>query len=259
MRILFVGDICGRPGRRIASQLIPKIKEKREIDFVIANGENAAGGFGITKKIVHKLISYKIDCITSGNHVWDKEEIIDYLRGNPKNLLIPANYPEKVPGLGFFFYPQGIGVINLLGRSFVDGPVNCPFRIGDEVIKYLRAYTKIILIDFHAELTQEKKAIGWYFDGKVSAIVGTHTHVQTADETILPGGTAYITDVGMTGAFDSVIGVKKEKSIDWLLKGIPTRFDAAQEDIKLNGVIIDIDGSTGKSVSIERISSALEI
>ena len=255
MRILFVGDICGRPGRRIASQLIPKIKEKREIDFVIANGENAAGGFGITKKIVHKLISYKIDCITSGNHVWDKEEIIDYLRGNPKNLLIPANYPEKVPGLGFFFYPQGIGVINLLGRSSTDGLVDCPFRTGKKIIESLKLYTKVIVVDFHAELTQEKEALGWYFDSRVSAVIGTHTHVQTADEKILPGGTAYITDVGMTGAFDSVIGVKKEKSIEWLSKSIPTRFDTAQKDIRLNGVIINVDENTGKSTSIERVSS----
>ncbi len=272
MKILFIGDIFGRAGRRITKQLLPEIKEKENIDFVIANGENAFDrGFGITEEIVNELISYGIDCLTSGNHVWEEKKILEYLEKseiparqmaggrNPKSevvrLLRPFNYPPGVPGLGSYIYKirnSEIGVINLLGRAFLV-TIDCPFRTGMEEIKKMREKTKFVFVDFHAETTAEKQALAWYLDGYASCIVGTHTHVQTADERILPEGTGYISDVGMTGPFDSVIGARKDQSIKALLTGIPVKFEAAEEDVQLNAVVIELDEKTGFTKSIKRI------
>jgi hypothetical protein len=257
MRILFIGDIYGRPGRRIASSVVGEIREKEGIDFVIANGENAAGGFGLTRKVIHKLLSYEIDCITTGNHLWDKKEIIPYLLENHKEVLRPANYPPGVPGFGSYIYDGKIGVLNLIGRAFLRC-VDCPFRVGMNEVKKMKKETRVIIVDFHAETTAEKQALGFYLDGEVSAVIGTHTHVQTADERILPGGTAYITDVGMTGPFNSVIGVKKEKSIQHFLDMIPQHFDTARGDERFNAVIIDVDEKTGRAISITRINTPVE-
>lgn len=256
MKILFIGDIFGRTGRRITKQLLPEIKEKENIDFVIANGENAFDrGFGITEEIVNELISYGIDCLTSGNHVWEEKKILEYLETSPSLLLRPFNYPPGVPGLGSYIYKiqnSEIGVINLLGRAFLV-TIDCPFRTGMEEIKKMREKTKFVFVDFHAETTAEKQALAWYFDGYASCIVGTHTHVQTADERILPEGTGYISDVGMTGPFDSVIGVRKDQSIEAILTGIPIKFEAAENDVWLNAVIIELDEKTGFTKSIKRI------
>ena len=251
MKTFFVGDICGKSGRRIASEVIPTIRETEVIDFVIANGENSAGGFGITSQILHKLEKYGIDCITSGNHLWDKKEILDELNRLP-NLLRPANYPELLAGKGGQRFYDKIGVINLVGRTLMP-QADCPFKTAIKEIEKLD--TKIIIIDFHAESSDEKKALALWLDGKVSAVLGSHTHVQTADEQILPNGTAFITDVGMTGAFESVIGVKAQKSIAYFLHGTPQRFDTAEKDEHLNGIILNIDEESGKTLSIKRIKN----
>lgn len=249
MRILFIGDIHGKPGRRISSSVIPEIRKEEKINFVIANGENVAGGFGITPKLVHKLERYGIDCLTSGNHIWNKEIIMKELDISP-NLLRPANYPESAPGKGTQVFQGKIGVINLQGRTLMP-KIDCPFRTAEREIKKLG--TRIIIIDFHAESEFEKLALANWLDGKVSAVLGTHTHIQTVDEQILPHKTAYITDVGMTGSFKSVIGVMPEKSIRYFLFGMPQRFDTARGEIELNGVILEINEKTGKTISIKRI------
>ncbi|MCK4353323.1 TIGR00282 family metallophosphoesterase [candidate division WOR-3 bacterium] len=249
MRVLFVGDIYGKPGRRIASELIPVLKEEKKIDFVVANGENVAGGFGITLPMFRKLERYGVDCITSGNHFWDKENIIPQLDKIP-NLLRPANYSDLLPGRGSNVFNDKIGVINLQGRTFMPN-IECPFKTAIGKIKKLSV--PIIIVDFHAESELEKQALAWYLDGKVSAVLGSHTHVQTADEKILPNGTAYITDAGMTGSFNSVIGVKQEKSIKYFTYAMPQRFDTAKGEEHLNGVIIDIDEESGKALSIKRV------
>lgn len=254
MKVLFVGDIYGKPGRRVASSIIPTLRDKESIDFVIANGENSAGGFGITLPILRKLERYGVDCITSGNHLWDKKEIIpkiDIL----SNLLRPANYPELAPGKGSQIFnidtsAVQIGVINLMGRTLMP-QADCPFRTAIREIERLN--TPVIIVDFHAESPAEKRSMGFWLDGKVSAVLGTHTHVQSADEQILPQGTAYITDAGMTGGFDSVIGVKSGKSIKYFTSGTPQRFDSARGNEHLNGVLLDIDETSGKAKSIQRI------
>ncbi|MCK5139607.1 MAG: TIGR00282 family metallophosphoesterase, partial [Thermodesulfovibrionia bacterium] len=213
MKVLFVGDIVGEPGRKALRQGLPKLVEKLKIDFIIANAENAAGGFGITKPIGEELFAYGIDVLTSGNHIWDKKEAITYIPQEHR-LLRPANYPERVPGKGSIVTStdtgEKIAVLNISGRVFMR-QIDCPFSVSEREIQKLKEQTGIIVVDFHGEATSEKLAFGWFLDGKVSAVIGTHTHVQTADETILPKGTAYITDVGMTGPVNSVIGIKKEQ------------------------------------------------
>jgi 2',3'-cyclic-nucleotide 2'-phosphodiesterase len=254
VKILFVGDIFGRPGKKIAAKLIPKIIEEKKVDFCIANGENAAGGFGLTANSAKKMFSYGIDAITSGNHVWDRRETAALLDGSER-ILRPANYPPGAPGIGYTVMRKGditIGIINLIGRIFMQ-PFDCPFRKADEIIDKIRMETKTIFVDFHAECTAEKVALGWHLDGYVSAVVGTHTHVMTADERVLPRGTAYITDVGMTGPHDSVIGVKVEESLGRIMSQRPARFSPAENRLRLSGVLIDVDVATGKSTSIERI------
>ncbi|HOO39939.1 MAG TPA: TIGR00282 family metallophosphoesterase [Syntrophales bacterium] len=259
MKILFIGDIVGKPGRRAVRELLPEVVKDHDVDFIIANCENAAAGFGVTKDIVEELFRYNIDVLTSGNHIWDKKEVVDFLE-DYENLLRPANYPDPNPGWGTVVMPavsgENIGVINLEGRVFMR-PLDCPFKKAKEETEKLKTRAKIIFVDMHAEATSEKRALGWFLDGQVTAVVGTHTHVQTADEEVLPNGTAYITDVGMTGPFDSVIGIKTGTILEKFLTQIPNRFDVAKKDIRLQGVIVDADEKTGKSRGIQRISIKL--
>jgi 2',3'-cyclic-nucleotide 2'-phosphodiesterase len=256
MKILFIGDIVGKPGRRAVRELLPEIIFQHKIDFVIANCENAAAGFGVTRDVVEEIFGSHINVLTSGNHIWDKREINEFI-GDYETLLRPANYPVGSPGWGSVIRPDssGIscGVINLMGRVFMK-PIDCPFRAAEKEIEKMKKYTKTIIIDMHAEATSEKEAMGWFLDGRVSAVLGTHTHVQTADESVLPGGTAYITDVGMTGPFNSIIGIRKDAVIERFLTQIPNKFDVAKDDVRLQGVVIDVDGKSGKAAGIERLT-----
>lgn len=254
MKILFLGDIVGSPGRDIIKRLLVDYRAERGIDVVIVNGENAAGGSGLTPKIADELLASGVDVITTGDHIWKKRDIYEYLKTSHK-LIRPANYPEGAPGKGSTVVAVGgvkIGVINLIGRVFMD-PLDCPFAQVNKELDKIKDETKIILVDVHAEATSEKVALGWYLDGQVSAVVGTHTHVQTADEKILPKGTAYITDTGMTGPFKSVIGRCVEPVLERFVTQLPTRFDVAGEDVQMHGVIIEVDKATGKAVKIERV------
>lgn len=254
MKILFIGDIIGKPGRRAVRELLPQIVSDCLIDCVIANCENAAAGFGVTHDIIDELFQSHIDVLTSGNHIWDKKEVMNFI-GDYKNLLRPANYPAGTPGSGSVVLPTRSGgkvaVINLVGRVFMQ-PYDCPFRVAEREIEKVKHKTSAVIVDFHAEATSEKKTLGWFLNGQVSAVLGTHTHVQTADETILTKGTAYITDVGMTGPFDSVIGIKKEEILERFLTQIPNKFDVAKGDVRLQGVLLDVDEQSGRSRSIER-------
>jgi 2',3'-cyclic-nucleotide 2'-phosphodiesterase len=260
MKILFIGDIVGSPGRMAVRELLPSLISKKKIDFVIANCENVAAGFGVTQKVVEELYKCNIDVLTSGNHIWNKREVLDFI-GDYERLLRPANYPSTTPGKGSVLIPlrtgEYVGVLNLAGRIFMQ-PIDCPFVTAKNKIAELREKTKIIIVDMHAEATSEKKALGWYLDGEVSAVLGTHTHVQTADEEILPHGTAYISDAGMTGPFDSVIGIRKEAIIERFLTQMPNKFELAKDDIRMQGVILNIDAESGKANSIERISVKLK-
>ncbi len=259
MKILFIGDIVGKPGRRAVRELLPWIVEERRIDFVIANCENAAAGFGVTSEVIEELYGCHIDVLTSGNHIWDKKEIMDVVEGY-ETLLRPANYPAGAPGRGSVVVtsPGGIrvGVINLAGRVFMN-PLDCPFRTADREIGEMKGKAHVIIVDMHAEATSEKVAMGWYLSGRVTAVLGTHTHVQTADDRILPGETAYITDVGMTGPFDSVIGIKKEVILQRFLLQIPNKFDVAKGDVRLQGVTVEIDPD-GRAKGIERVNVSLK-
>jgi metallophosphoesterase (TIGR00282 family) len=258
MKILFIGDIVGKPGRRAVRELLPWIVEERRIDLVIANCENAAAGFGVTSEVVEELYGCHIDVLTSGNHIWDKKEIMDFVESY-ETLLRPANYPAGAPGRGSVVVatPAGtrVGVINLAGRVFMNS-LDCPFLTADREIAKMKNKAHVIIVDMHAEATSEKIAMGWYLSGRVTAVLGTHTHVQTADDRILPGETAYITDVGMTGPFDSVIGIKKEVILQRFLLQIPNKFDVAKGDVRLQGVTVEID-TDGRAKSIERINVAL--
>lgn len=251
MKILFIGDIFGSPGRRIVADHVGDIVASQQIDLVIANVENAAGGFGVTPAIAEDLLALGIDVLTSGNHIWDKRDIYDYLNRQPR-LLRPANYVEA-PGKGLMIATARNGVecavINLQGRTYMP-PTECPFRKADRMLEDLAP--KVRFVDFHAEVTSEKMAMGWYLDGRVSAVVGTHTHIPTADSRILPGGTAYQTDAGMTGPFDSIIGVEKEPILQKFLTGLPVRMEAARGKVELHSVIVEVDDSTGKAISIRR-------
>jgi metallophosphoesterase (TIGR00282 family) len=256
IKILFIGDIIGKPGRQALSRELDRLVDRHSVDLVIANGENAAGGFGLTTDTAKELFDLGVHCLTSGNHIWDKKEQVPLVLAD-RRCLRPANYPAGVPGLGSVVLttPGGIkvGVLNLEGRVFMKY-LECPFRSADREIELLRHETPVIIVDFHAEATSEKSALGWYLDGRVSAVIGTHTHVQTADERILPQGTAYMTDAGMTGSFDSVIGIGKEDAIHKFLTQLPTKFEVPKRDIRLNGVVVEIDAQTGKALSIERIA-----
>ena len=259
IRILMVGDVVGEPGRRICQELLSHLRKEEELDYIIANGENIAGGSGLTKRTIDELFKGGVNVVTSGDHVFKQKEAHELLQNN-NYLLRPANYPPMSPGNGSYIYrvnPEvSIAVVNLLGRVFLN-PIDCPFQRINELLEDLKQKVKIIIVDFHAEATSEKIALGWYLDGKVSAVLGTHTHVQTADETILPKGTAYITDVGMTGPFHSVLGRDVEAVIRRFVTQMPTRFKVATDDIRLSGVIIECDTDTGRALSIKRMQKKL--
>jgi hypothetical protein len=255
MRILFIGDIFGKPGRKVLHEKLHGVIQQHRVDFCIANAENAAGGFGITPQIADELLQGEIDLLTSGNHIWDKRAIIPYLADQPR-LLRPYNYPAAAPGKGLFVGDSACGVrlavINMQGRVFMP-TLDCPFNAAETAIEAARKQTPGIIVDFHAEATSEKQAFAWFVDGRVSAVVGTHTHVQTADERILPKGTAFITDVGMTGPIDSVIGSVPALALDRFMRQVPTRLEPAGGNTRLCGVVIEIDEATGTAVSIQRL------
>ena len=254
-KVLFIGDIVGKAGRKAVTAFVQDIIKNHNIHFVVANGENAAGGVGITAKIANDLFSSGIDVLTSGNHIWQKKEIVEYIH-HEKRLIRPLNFSPDAPGMGSYLTKTAEGirvaVVNLAGRVFME-TYCCPFRAIDREIERLQQQVDIIVVDFHAEATSEKKALGWYLDGRVGAVIGTHTHVQTADERILPQGTAYITDVGMTGSKDSVIGVKKDLVIQKFLTYMPVRFESSTVDPQLDGAIVTLDAEKGVALKIERI------
>ncbi len=259
MRILFIGDVVGKPGREAIRVLLPKLIKRHRIDLAIANGENAAGGSGLTPQLTEELLNYGLHMLTSGDHIWKRKEILDILDSEMR-ILRPANYPKGSPGRGYAILKRNstmVGVINLQGRVFMSS-LECPFKCAQEAIEELSQQTKVIIVDIHAEATSEKIALGWFLDGSVSAVLGTHTHVQTADERILPQGTAYITDLGMTGPYDSVIGRKVEQILARFLTQMPVRFEMAQENVQLHGVVLEIDEKTGKAKSIARVKEKLE-
>ncbi|MCW2278526.1 TIGR00282 family metallophosphoesterase [Heliophilum fasciatum] len=260
MNLLFIGDIVGKPGRKAVEELLPQVRKSYAVDFVIANAENAAGGNGLTRDIAHELLGRGIDVLTMGNHTWDKREILDFIDSEPK-LLRPANYPVGTPGRGsaIFTLPNGkhLAVANYCGRIFMN-PLECPFQHVGRLIESLRGKADYLFIDFHAEATSEKIAFGWHVNGRATAVVGTHTHVQTADERILPAGTAYISDVGMTGPRDGVLGVKKELVLNKFITQLPVRFETATGPIQMNAVLITL-GLQGKAEKIERINIIKEV
>jgi metallophosphoesterase (TIGR00282 family) len=256
MKILFIGDIVGKPGREVIRKGLGGLVDQLGADLVIANAENAAAGFGVTKDIGDTLLESGVHVMTSGNHIWAKREVIEYIAGEPR-LLRPANYPAGVPGRGSYIAQTGdgraVGVINVMGRVFMQS-IDDPFAVVLKEIDAIRGRTRVIVVDFHAEATSEKMAMGWHLDGKATLVVGTHTHVQTADERLLPNGTAYITDAGMTGPHDSVIGMEREPSLARFLNGMPSRYEPATGNPRLNGVIVEADDRTGRALSIGRVS-----
>ena len=255
MLILFVGDIVGSPGRQILKDHLADIVEQRKIDLAIVNCENAASGFGITPRLADELLAAGADVLTGGNHIWDRKEVIEYFPHQPR-LLRPANFPEGVPGSGLYVGDTRsrtrYAVLNLQGRTFM-APIDCPFRSAERELARIPPEVKVIVVDMHAETTSEKQAMGWFLDGKVSAVIGTHTHVATADAHVLPKGCAFITDVGMTGPHDSIIGMAKEAIIERFLNGLPARFEVAQGDVQMHSVVIDVDETTGAARSIESL------
>ena len=255
-RLLFIGDIVGRPGRELVRRGLAALVERHKIDLVAANVENAAAGFGVTPDIADDLLELGVHVMTGGNHTWDKKEIIPYFQDHPR-LIRPANLPPGAPGRGVHVTHTSSGVsvavINVMGRVFMI-PIDDPFRVVLDEIEAVRKEARVILVDFHAEATSEKIAMGWHLDGRVSAVVGTHTHVQTADERVLPRGTAYITDVGMTGPHDSVIGVERSSIVQRFMTALPQKFETATENPRLNGAIITADETTGRATAIERVS-----
>jgi 2',3'-cyclic-nucleotide 2'-phosphodiesterase len=265
VKLLFIGDIVGQPGRRAVAELVPKLREQHALDFIIANGENSAGGSGITPKIAAEIFSAGVDVITTGDHLWDQKEVMELL-ANEKRFLRPLNYPPATPGQGRGVFeirnPKpglqniSVGVLNLQGRTFMP-PLENPFLAGLDAVKKLRERTKIIFVDFHAEATSEKIAFARMLDGQVSAVVGTHTHVQTADEQIFPGGTAYLTDAGFTGPHESVLGREIAPVIQRFLTSMPQRFEVAKDRVILHGAVIEIDENTGRGMRIFRVMEAV--
>ena len=276
MKLLFIGDIVGQPGRRAVAELLPKLREQHQLDFVIANGENSAGGSGITPKTAGEIFSAGVDAITSGDHLWDQKEVMELL-ASEKRFLRPLNYPPGTPGQGSGIFEVKVGssrcddrtaqravpsnlliaVLNLQGRTFMP-PLENPFLFALDEVKRLREQTKIIFVDFHAEATSEKIALARMLDGQVSAVVGTHTHVQTADEQIFPGGTAYLSDAGFTGPHESVLGREIEPVLKRFLTGMPQRFEVAKDRVLLHGALIEIDDATGKALKIQRVSEPVK-
>ena len=256
IKLLFVGDIVGRPGRELLRRGLQAIVARHGIDLVIANAENAAAGFGLTPDLADDLFEYGVHVMTGGNHTWDKKEIIPYLADHPR-VLRPANFPPGVPGAGHCVAKTSagvpVGVVNVMGRVFMTA-IDDPFRVVEQALEQVRREAKVVLVDFHAEATSEKVAMGWHLDGRATAVVGTHTHVQTADERVLPRGTAYITDVGMTGPHDSVIGVDRVAILQRFLTALPQRFETANENPRLNAVVITANEATGQASAIDRLS-----
>jgi len=256
LKILFIGDIVGRTGRSILKDSVAALRKSHQADLVIVNCENAAGGFGLDRKTFGELLRPEVDLLTSGNHIWGRKEALALLEEKPESLLRPANFPVGTPGKGFSVIEvQGlsVGVVNLQGRVFMSDLAECPFRCLDQLLETNLVDCSLVFVDFHAETTSEKSALANYFDGRVAAVCGTHTHVQTADERILPGGTAFITDVGMTGPADSVIGMKKEEVIERYVSGLPRKFTVASNSPELNGVLVELDPSKGKAIDIKRV------
>ncbi len=257
MKLLFIGDIVGRPGRELVGRGLKALIRVHSVDVVLANAENAAGGAGVTRAITDELLKTGIDVLTSGNHIWDKREVFEFIDREPR-LIRPANYPAGAPGSGSYVWPRAdgirIGVINVMGRVFMAN-IDDPFvAVTTHIARVREAGATIILVDFHAEATSEKLALGWYLDGQVTAVVGTHTHVQTADERVLPGGTAYLTDVGMTGPHDGIIGMERSSIIARFTTGLPARFETAKGDLRLHAVVITADPHSGRATGIERLS-----
>lgn len=259
MRILFVGDIVGSPGRRAVQELVPRLVDRHLVDLVVANGENAAGGIGITPQVAEELLNLGVDVLTSGNHIWKHKEIVPYLEESER-LLRPANYPPGTPGRGWTVVETAAGrrvaVLNLEGRVFMS-PLECPFRTADRLLAELPQDVVAVIVDFHAEATSEKQALGYYLDGRVSALIGTHTHVQTADERVLPGGTGYITDVGMTGPLNGVIGMKKEIILERFLSQRPQPFKVAAAQVQLQGVLLELTDD-GRCRTLTRLQEAIK-
>jgi metallophosphoesterase (TIGR00282 family) len=255
MKLLFVGDIIGKPGRRVLQSQLPRLVDHHRADYVVVNVENSAGGFGVTPDVLAEIADLPIDCFTTGNHVWDKKEGLELLERNPR-LLRPANYPDGNPGKGLYVGETAAGIrvatINLEGRVFMSN-LDCPFRMADRLLAGLPPDVKVVFVDFHAEATSEKQAIGFYLDGRVSAVIGTHTHVPTADERVLPKGTAFLTDAGMTGPYESIIGMRADKVLKRFLLQTHSSFEVAKRDVRLAGAIVDIDEETGKARGIERL------
>jgi metallophosphoesterase (TIGR00282 family) len=271
LRVLFLGDVCAEPGRKAVEQALPGLRERAGAGFIVVNAENTAAGYGITPKIAESLLAAGVDCITAGDHIYDRKEVWEFL-GMERRLLRPLNYPPQAPGRGYGIYdlrvtnddsrtadraavavPVKVAVVSLLGRVFLK-PLDCPFRRVMPALDEIRRETPVIIVDMHAEATAEKQAMGWFLDGRVSAVLGSHTHVQTADETVLPGGTAYLTDVGMCGSFDSVLGMNKELSLRRMIEMVPVRLHPATGDIRLSGAVVDIEVATGRALAITRFS-----
>jgi metallophosphoesterase (TIGR00282 family) len=249
-----VGDIVGQPGRAAARRLIPALRQRHGIDFTIVNCENAAAGFGVTPDIAEELLAAGADCLTSGNHIWKRREIYVYFERSDR-LLRPANYPGEAPGRGWSVYSCGayrVAVVNLMGRAHME-PLDCPFRAFDAIYEQVEERTPVLIVDFHAETTSEKQAMGWYADGRATAVIGTHTHVQTADETVLPQGTGYLTDVGMTGPVSGILGVAREAVLERFLTQMPVRFEVAPGPAVLMAVVIELDAQTGRALSLMRL------
>lgn len=259
-RILFIGDVIGRPGRTTVGNLLPELKEQYCPQFIIANGENLAGGLGLTQGTAEELFSYGVDILTTGNHIWDKKEALNYI-DQEERIVRPANYPQGVPGKGYAVIESAdmpsVAILNLAGRVFM-APLDDPFSASNRIVLELKEKANIVFLDFHAEATSEKVAMGWFLDGRVSAVVGTHTHVQTADERILPNHTAYITDVGMTGPINSIIGMDKDSVIQRFLTQMPSRFEVPKGDVVFCAVIIDVDPISGNAKSIKRLQKVVE-
>jgi hypothetical protein len=260
MKILCIGDIIGRPGRRVLRELLPELRRRHGIDFVVGNAENAAGGFGLTAEVLNDLLQLGVDALTTGNHIWDRKESIPILERSER-VLRPLNYPPGVPGRGFTVFPTTggvrVGVLNLEGRVFMSA-LDCPFRAADAALERLREQTPVIVVDFHAEATSEKVALARYLDGRVTVVFGTHTHVQTADERIQAGGTAAVTDAGMTGGHDSVIGMQPAPSVRRFLTQLPVKFEPEKNGLRLNALLVEADPSTGKALTATRLNLPLD-
>ncbi len=257
MKVLFIGDIVGNPGRKAVKEMITDIRREMPFDYCVANGENSAGGTGITYVVAQELYKCGIDALTMGNHTWSKKEVTNFIDSD-SHIARPANYPSELPGKGSVIIDGKLGVVNLLGRVYMDY-VDCPFKALDRELEYLKSKVKVILVDMHGEATSEKCAMAWYADGRVSCVLGTHTHVQTADERILPFGTAFISDVGMTGPYEGILGVDREIILKKFLSYMPVRFELAKGSVQFNAVHLEMDDKTGKTIRIQRISKVFDL